>query len=82
MLGLCTIVANWTARHSICSPSSDARPYQLEGRDFLAGRWHALLADEMRVGKTPQAILAAEQNRRTQHHRRLPAMPWPTGAGN
>jgi SNF2 family DNA or RNA helicase len=36
------------------------RPYQLEGRDFLAGRQFALLADEMRVGKTPQAILAAE----------------------
>lgn len=37
------------------------RPYQIEGRDFLAGRRHALLADEMRVGKTPQAILAAEK---------------------
>lgn len=36
------------------------RPYQLEGRDFLAARRHALLADEMRVGKTPQAILACE----------------------
>jgi SNF2 family DNA or RNA helicase len=29
------------------------------GRDFLAGRTRALLADQMRVGKTPQAILAA-----------------------
>lgn len=37
------------------------RPYQLVGRDFLAGRTRALLADEMRVGKTPQAILAAER---------------------
>ncbi len=37
------------------------RPYQLAGRDFLASRTRALLADEMRVGKTPQAILAAEQ---------------------
>jgi SNF2 family DNA or RNA helicase len=37
------------------------RPYQLEGRDFLAARQFALLADEMRVGKTPQAILAAEK---------------------
>lgn len=37
------------------------RPYQIEGRDFLAGRRHALLADEMRVGKTPQAILAAHK---------------------
>lgn len=35
------------------------RPYQLEGRDFLARTRIALLADEMRVGKTPQAILAA-----------------------
>lgn len=35
------------------------RPYQIEGRDFLAERTFALLADEMRVGKTPQAILAA-----------------------
>lgn len=39
----------------------DPRPYQIEGRDFLAGRRHALLADEMRVGKTPQAILAAHK---------------------
>jgi SNF2 family DNA or RNA helicase len=37
------------------------RPYQIEGRDFLATRRFALLADEMRVGKTPQAILAAEK---------------------
>ena len=37
------------------------RPYQEVGRDFLAARRHALLADEMRVGKTPQAILAAEK---------------------
>ena len=35
------------------------RPYQEIGRDFLAARRHALLADAMRVGKTPQAILAA-----------------------
>lgn len=35
------------------------RPYQETGRDFLASRTRALLADEMRVGKTPQAILAA-----------------------
>lgn len=35
------------------------RPYQEVGRDFLASRRFALLADEMRVGKTPQAILAA-----------------------
>lgn len=36
------------------------RPYQIVGRDFLAGKQHALLADGMRVGKTPQAILAAD----------------------
>lgn len=37
------------------------RPYQIVGRDFLAERRHALLADAMRVGKTGQAILAADQ---------------------
>jgi len=37
------------------------RPYQITGRDFLAARTRALLADEMRVGKTPQAILAADK---------------------
>jgi len=37
------------------------RPYQIVGRDFLASRTRALLADEMRVGKTPQAILAADK---------------------
>lgn len=36
------------------------RPYQEIGRNFLAGKVHALLADGMRVGKTPQAILAAD----------------------
>lgn len=35
------------------------RPYQIEGRDFLAARKYALLADEMRLGKSPQAVLAA-----------------------
>ena len=35
------------------------RPYQEVSRDFLAGRRHALLADGMRVGKTPAAIRAA-----------------------
>ena len=34
------------------------RPYQLAGADFLVGKRHALLADQMRVGKTPQAIMA------------------------
>ncbi len=37
------------------------RPYQEVGRDFLASKTRALLADEMRVGKTPQAILAARK---------------------
>jgi SNF2 family DNA or RNA helicase len=37
------------------------RPYQLVGRDFLAARSRALLADQMRVGKTPQAILALDK---------------------
>lgn len=37
------------------------RPYQYEGRDFLAARRKALLADQMRVGKTPQAILACDK---------------------
>lgn len=36
------------------------RPYQFEGSRFLSHRRHALLADEMRVGKTPQAIMAAD----------------------
>jgi len=36
------------------------RPYQIDGARFLAARRHALLADEMRVGKTPQAIVAAD----------------------
>lgn len=35
------------------------RPYQEVGRDFLASRTVGLLADEMRVGKTCQAIMAA-----------------------
>jgi SWI/SNF-related matrix-associated actin-dependent regulator of chromatin subfamily A-like protein 1 len=39
------------------------RPYQIEGRDFLARRRHALLADEMRVGKSCQAIMAADKLR-------------------
>lgn len=36
------------------------RPFQEIGRDFLASKKRALLADEMRVGKTPQAIAAAD----------------------
>lgn len=37
------------------------RPYQLTGRDFLATKRIGLLADEMRVGKTGTAILAAKK---------------------
>jgi SWI/SNF-related matrix-associated actin-dependent regulator of chromatin subfamily A-like protein 1 len=37
------------------------RPYQLVGRDHLAAQRIGLLADEMRVGKTPQAIMACEK---------------------
>ena len=37
------------------------RPYQIVGRDFLAARPRALLADQMRAGKTPQAIMAADK---------------------
>ena len=37
------------------------RPYQEAGRDFLAGRKHAYLGDEMRLGKSAQAVTAAEK---------------------
>jgi SWI/SNF-related matrix-associated actin-dependent regulator 1 of chromatin subfamily A len=36
-------------------------PYQVEGRDFLAAHKRALLADGMGLGKTAQAITAAEK---------------------
>lgn len=39
------------------------KPFQEVGRDFLAARQRALLADEMRLGKTPQAIMAAKKIR-------------------
>ncbi len=41
--------------------SPPLRPYQEIGRDWLASRSVGLLADQMRVGKTPQAILAAHK---------------------
>jgi len=53
------------------------RPYQIEGRDFLAGRKCALLADEMRVGKTPQAILAAHKRGATSIRVGCPAIAVP-----
>lgn len=43
----------------VLHPLLALRSYQLEGAKFLASRRFALLADEMRVGKTPQAIIAA-----------------------
>jgi SNF2 family DNA or RNA helicase len=39
----------------------DLRPYQAQSVDFLAGKHHALLAHEMRLGKTPCAIVAAHK---------------------
>jgi SWI/SNF-related matrix-associated actin-dependent regulator 1 of chromatin subfamily A len=39
------------------------KPFQEIGRDFLAARKTALLADEMRLGKTPQVIAAADKVR-------------------
>jgi SNF2 family DNA or RNA helicase len=44
------------------SKASDYVPfaYQLEGAEFLAKRKHALLADKMGLGKTVQAIIAAD----------------------
>lgn len=37
------------------------RSYQIEGAQFLFDRRCALLADQMRVGKTPQAIMACDR---------------------
>ena len=37
------------------------RLYQIKGGEFLAARRVALLADQMRVGKSPQAIMAADK---------------------
>lgn len=56
ILLLLALLANFAVRLPL---TLVPRLYQLEGRDFLASHRHALLADEMRVGKTPQAILAA-----------------------
>lgn len=39
----------------------ELRPYQLDGANWLASRHRAYLADEPRVGKTPQLLLAAAQ---------------------
>lgn len=36
-------------------------PYQEEGARFLVARRHALLGDEMRLGKTPQSIAALDE---------------------
>lgn len=37
------------------------KPFQETGRDFLASRQCALLADEMRLGKTAQAVTACQK---------------------
>jgi len=36
-------------------------PFQYVGRDFLASRKQALLADQMRLGKSMQAVMAADK---------------------
>jgi len=41
----------------------DRAPFQNVGADFLATRYNALLADEMRLGKTCQVIAAADKLR-------------------
>ena len=41
----------------------ELRPYQNEGADFLVANKYALLADAMRLGKSPQAIVAAHNLR-------------------
>ncbi len=38
------------------------RPYQIEGAAWLAGKGAALLADEMRLGKSAQAVCSAFQS--------------------
>jgi SWI/SNF-related matrix-associated actin-dependent regulator 1 of chromatin subfamily A len=38
----------------------DIYPYQTLGAEWLAGRKYAILGDQMRLGKTPQAIRAAD----------------------
>ena len=35
--------------------------YQIDGANFLASKYHALLADDMGLGKTAQAVTACEQ---------------------
>lgn len=40
---------------------NDLFPFQDEGADYLADRDRALLADQMGLGKTPQAVIAAHR---------------------
>lgn len=40
--------------------SNELRQYQVEGAHWLAKNAHAILGDDMGVGKTPQAILACD----------------------
>jgi len=82
MLG-CAIVAK-LERHDtqFVRRQVTPRPYQLEGRDFLAGRWHALLADEMRVGKSPRRFSLRSRSAYATSSSSAQRLPWPTGAGN
>lgn len=43
------------------TPEFDLLPYQEAGRDWLSGNKHCLLGDEMGVGKSAQAIAAADK---------------------
>lgn len=40
--------------------STELFPYQIEGADWLASRYHALLADDMGLGKSAQVATAAD----------------------
>ncbi len=51
------------------NPGKHARPYQAVGVDFIVnghernpGGWNAIIGDKMRLGKTPQALLALKNS--------------------
>lgn len=51
------------------NPHKHARPYQAEGVDFIVnghernpGGWNCIIGDKMRLGKTPQALLALKNS--------------------
>lgn len=52
-------MAGRATENAVPSVTPSLRPYQEAGRDFLASNTVALLADEMRLGKTAQALRAA-----------------------